>query len=347
SGCQGSWSASESSSWVSLAGSTNGSGSGSWTLVYYYDSNPGSSSRTAQVYFDGDFPPGSAFQLVQSASAACTPDSNTLCLLGSRFRVQADFRDYAGNTGKARAVPVTGDTGYFWFFSSANVEVVAKMVPFCSGTSGQIGVYAGGLTDVQVTLKVFDTSASIYREYSNPLGNPWLLIRDGPFGCSVADDGGPGGFDRPREESGDAAISAVLDSLLERHLGAAAADREGSGTTGTCTPDAYSLCLLNSRFKVEAEYRDYGGNRGFARAVALTPDTGYFWFFSAANVEVITKMVRFCDGSSGSIGIYAGGLTDVEVKLRVTDTVHGTYREYTNPLGAPWRLMRDGPFLCP
>ena len=276
--------------------------------------------------------------------ATCTTDANTLCLLGSRFRVQVDFLDYSGNAGSARAVSVTSDTGYFWFFNSANVEVVAKMVSFCNGTSGNVGVYAGGLTDVQATLKVMDTATNLYREYSNPLGNPWLLIRDGPFSCTTG-GGGPGGWGVPTAPLGGGA-NALLG------IGQAGPPEVEDAPVvpdlpASCSPDGYSLCLLNSRFKVEAEYRDYSGNRGFARAVSLTSDTGYFWFFNSANVEVVTKMVSFCGGGAGNVGIYAGGLTDVEVKLKVTDTVYGTYREYTNPLGASWQLIRDGPFTCP
>ncbi len=119
------------------------------------------------------------------------------------------------------------------------------------------------------------------------------------------------------------------------------------GASTSCTVDAYTLCLADGRFQVQADYRDYSGNGAAARAVALTNDSGYFWFFDSANVELVTKVVSFCSGSSGNWGLYASGLTDVQVTFKVLDTKYGTYRTYTNPLGSRFCTIADGPFSCP
>ncbi len=116
-------------------------------------------------------------------SSTCTADGTTLCLTSGRFKVQADYRDYGGNTGHGNAVALTGDSGYFWFFAQSNVELVAKMVSFCSGSSGNYGLYASGLTDVEVTFKVTDTKTGFYKEYHNALGNRFCTIADGPYTC--------------------------------------------------------------------------------------------------------------------------------------------------------------------
>ena len=121
----------------------------------------------------------------------------------------------------------------------------------------------------------------------------------------------------------------------------------GGGGGATCTPDTYSLCLFNGRFKVQADYKDYSNTRGQAKAVAFTSDTGYFWIFSDKNVEIVAKIVSFCDLPSKNYGFYAGGLTDIEVTLKVTDTKNNIYREYKNELNQPFTLKRDGPFPCP
>ena len=39
--------------------------------------------------------------------------------------------------------------------------------------------------------------------------------------------------------------------------------------------------------------------------------------------------------------VFAAGLTDVEVLVRVTDTVTGQAREYSNPQGTPFRPIQD------
>lgn len=114
--------------------------------------------------------------------SACTADATTLCLNGSRFRVTATYRDYAGHAGSAQGVPLTSDTGYFWFFARENVESVVKVLDFCS-VNGRWAVYATGLTDVEVSLTVTDTTSGAGKSWTNPLGTPFQLIRDAPFSC--------------------------------------------------------------------------------------------------------------------------------------------------------------------
>jgi hypothetical protein len=129
---------------------------------------------------------GSALAAAISESsplAACVANGTTLCLLGGRFQVRAAYRDYAGTAGTGQAVPLTSDTGYFWFFGASNVEAVVKMVSFCGGGTNNVAVYAGGLTDVGVTLTVTDVQTGLVKTYTNDLGTPFRLIRDGPFSC--------------------------------------------------------------------------------------------------------------------------------------------------------------------
>lgn len=120
-----------------------------------------------------------------------------------------------------------------------------------------------------------------------------------------------------------------------------------SGGTTSCAPDVTTLCLASKRFKVQATYRDYEGNSASARAVSLTDDSGYFWFFTSTNVELVGKVVSFCSGSAGNWGFYASGLTDVAVTFTVTDTKYGLVKTYQNALGNRFCTIADGPFLCP
>jgi hypothetical protein len=118
-----------------------------------------------------------------STGGPCTPDSQTLCLNNNRFKVQAAYRDYNGKTGMGSVQKLTDLAGYFYFFDVSNPEVLAKFVSFCSGSSGNWAIYASGLTDVQVTFMVTDTTTSLYKEYTNALGNKFCTIGDGPFTC--------------------------------------------------------------------------------------------------------------------------------------------------------------------
>lgn len=121
----------------------------------------------------------------------------------------------------------------------------------------------------------------------------------------------------------------------------------GGAAPTACAADARTLCLAGGRFQVRAAYRDYAGSAGTASAVGLTADTGYLWFFAPTNVEVVVKVVGFCGSGPGRYGVYAAGLTDVEVEIDVTDTRDGTAKRYTNPLGTPFLLVRDAAFACP
>jgi hypothetical protein len=121
----------------------------------------------------------------------------------------------------------------------------------------------------------------------------------------------------------------------------------GGPCPGSCIPDAGSLCLLGNRFRVTAEYTAYDGHHGPGKAASLTADTGTFWFFDSANVEAVVKMVSFCGSGSNNVAIYAGGLTDLGVTLTVTDGLTGLTKTYSNTLGNPFQLIRDGPFVCP
>jgi hypothetical protein len=72
----------------------------------------------------------------------------------------------------------------------------------------------------------------------------------------------------------------------------------------------------------------------------LTSDSGYFWFFDPSNVELIVKVLDGC-GVNGHFWVLAGGLTEVEVVVNVTDTVTGSTKTYTNPQGNPFSLISD------
>ncbi|HSN85959.1 MAG TPA: hypothetical protein VL025_04335, partial [Thermoanaerobaculia bacterium] len=58
--------------------------------------------------------------------------TSALPLHGGRFHVEATFRDpRTGITGAAESRPLTNDTGLLWFFDSANVELVVKVLEGC------------------------------------------------------------------------------------------------------------------------------------------------------------------------------------------------------------------------
>ncbi len=115
-----------------------------------------------------------------------------------------------------------------------------------------------------------------------------------------------------------------------------------------CEPGPATLCLNGGRFRVEIAWRTAGGAEGLGQAVPLTPDSGYFWFFDAANPEIFVKVLDACVDPFNHFWVFAAGLTDVETRLTVVDTATGDLRRYDKPQGQGFDPIRDtSAFDCP
>jgi hypothetical protein len=108
---------------------------------------------------------------------ACQSGPATLCLRGGRYRVQAAYEANEQMAGAARAVTLTGDSGYFWFFDELNIEVVVKMVAGCAVNHRQ-WVFTTGLTNVRVMLLVTDMETGATATYLNERGRPFAPVQD-------------------------------------------------------------------------------------------------------------------------------------------------------------------------
>jgi CSLREA domain-containing protein len=111
-----------------------------------------------------------------AVTKACVAGGNTLCLGDGRFKVTANWQSAAGS-GSASAVPLSGDSGYFWFFDPANVEVTVKALNGC-GSNHRFWFFTGGMTNVRVDLTVTDTRTGVVKTYSNPLGQTYRTVLD-------------------------------------------------------------------------------------------------------------------------------------------------------------------------
>jgi hypothetical protein len=101
----------------------------------------------------------------------------------------------------------------------------------------------------------------------------------------------------------------------------------------SCVPDVTTLCLNASRFKVQVAWQvPAQGTSGNGNGIALTTDTGEFWFFSANNIELVVKVV---DGRAfnNHFWVFYGALSNVQYTITVTDTSDGVVKTYQNPNG--------------
>jgi hypothetical protein len=240
------------------------------------------------------------------ATGACT-GGPSLCLAGNRFRAEVTWKNGSA-TAAARAVSISGDTGYFWFVDPANVELVVKVLDG-RGVNGSFWVFYGGLTNLAYTLTVTDTQTGAVRVYANPAGR-------------FASAGDTGAFPAA---GGAAAVSQAAAS-------AAAADLAEVADKAACSPSDGALCLNASRFRLQLSWKDGSGRTSAGHAVPLSGDTGYFWFTSPANVEVVVKVLD-ARGLNGHFWVFYGALSNLGYTLTVTDTQTGATKSYTNPPG--------------
>jgi hypothetical protein len=125
--------------------------------------------------FRTTYPHVAAF-LNPGGSDGCTTTETTLCLSNNRYRVTANWQS-ATDSGQAHVQPLTADTGYLWFFSASNVELIVKVLNACT-FAHKFWVFAGGLTNVQVTLTVTDTITGNVKTYLNPQSTAFRPIQD-------------------------------------------------------------------------------------------------------------------------------------------------------------------------
>jgi streptogramin lyase len=206
---------------------------------------------------------------------------------------------------------VTGPDGNLWFTSAFHIGRVT--------TSGVFTLFPdpGGDAPRGIT--------------AGPDGNVWYTESVGNNIGRIGMDGHMAEFRPPTVTSGPLDIAAGSDGAL--WFIESSANKIGRVTAGPCTPGAVSLCLNDSRFKVEASWRvPSQGTSGIGFPVRLTADTASFWFFTSSNVELVIKVV---DGRAVNqrFWVFYGALSDVEYTITVTDAVSGAVKTYSNPQG--------------
>ncbi|MDY7094854.1 MAG: hypothetical protein SX243_17920 [Acidobacteriota bacterium] len=253
-------------------------------------------------------------------SRTCVPRPGRLCLGDDRYEVLLDWRDpRSGELGRAEAQPYSGDTGHFWFFNEENLELMVKILDG-GPVNGYGWVFYGSLTDLAFWLSAVDLETGLSNTY----------VQRERETCGGADvrafplDGSLSDLSPPVPVAGPTAL--ISRTQPPRYLAAP--------TTGACTPDATTLCLLDGRFQLSLEWSDQRrpGRTGDGMAVEGTDQAGYFWFFQPSNLEL---MVKVLDGRpvNGNFWVFYGSLTDVEFTMTVTDTMTGAETIYHNEPG--------------
>ncbi|MEA2694835.1 MAG: hypothetical protein QOJ16_4222 [Acidobacteriota bacterium] len=114
-----------------------------------------------------------------------------LSLLGGHFLVTVD-RNGPGPSARAAAVPLGDESGYFWFFDSANLELTAKILDGRS-VNGHFWFFLASMTDIPFTVNVYDLGGGTCaadlatcprRTYVNPAGRNANFVDTSAFEAS-------------------------------------------------------------------------------------------------------------------------------------------------------------------
>lgn len=247
----------------------------------------------------------------------CLPDESTACLRGGRFQARALWHTPVRGYGVASASALSSETAAFTFFGSETIEIALKVLDGC-GLNDRFWVFAAGLTDVAVTLVVTDTVTGNVWSNLNALGSlhPSVLDIDALRGCG-----------QPFEAQPSASLASGLTPAF-------------LGAPDSCLGSESCLSLASGRYLVSADFAGPGGLGDSATAIPLSDASGLFWFFSDPNIELVVKLIDVCD-ELGQYWFYAAGLTNLEVELRVFDTISAVTRTFRNPYGTFFEPIRE------
>jgi hypothetical protein len=108
-----------------------------------------------------------------------------------------------------------------------------------------------------------------------------------------------------------------------------------------CVSNASTMCLNNNRFKLQLQWRAPNGTTGVGNlAPYSTADSGLFWFFNAANLEMLVKVLNGCS-INNHYWVFAAATTNVEYTLTVTDMKTGLTKQYFNHQGVAAPALTD------
>jgi len=114
----------------------------------------------------------------------------------------------------------------------------------------------------------------------------------------------------------------------------------------SCVPSTTTACLYN-RFMVEVTYDAKPQNgAGPASVILENQESVKFSFLTPGSIEVVVKILNSCASPAKKWKVLLGGLTNLGVSIKVTDTLNGAIKTYSNPKGRLFQAISDT-FNCP
>lgn len=118
--------------------------------------------------------------------------------------------------------------------------------------------------------------------------------------------------------------------------------------SATCTEDAFTMCLVNGRYKVTSHWQNQYATPVTTSNLSkakLTDVTGAFWIADAATYEYLIRIQT--GGGNGKAWIAIPTFTDVEFWVLVTDTVRNQLQVYHSAAGNRTLIYDPNAFIYP
>ncbi|HEY8019949.1 MAG TPA: NBR1-Ig-like domain-containing protein, partial [Thermoanaerobaculia bacterium] len=242
-----------------------------FTFPYTAPLAPGSYATHWQMLREGVAWFGGELTQTVAVNPAPAPVDRTLELFGRRFSVAVSWLDPAsGHAGFGRAVPGSDETGSFWFFSAANLELVVKALDG-RAVNGHYWLFYGALSDVEYWVTVTDLATGAVKTYHNPHGNlcgrgDTSAFSDAPATKSAALALPGTAVDGPASPAGLAGEGAWIAVPLPE---TGAPVGFASAAAATCAAGPQDLCLLGDRFRVSVRWHTPQGASGDGQATPV------------------------------------------------------------------------------
>jgi len=235
-------------------------------------------------------------------------------------------------------------------FNAATSQVELDCVVFKENTYRSTLDLVQDSSDIKLRIadlsNVFD--ATLTRDwtvdYSNDFANdPLVLNSDGSTTLSTF----PGSYQISAEQILiDLGLSILTGAVS---IGKISGNFSHFGENGTfeATPSnlIQTMLLNNDRFLVEVDWIDTASN-GTGEGILVTDNSAAFFFFDSSNVEILVRVFDACE-INDRFWVFAGGLTNVEYTLTVTDTNTGAQKTYNAPAASPEIIDTSSFSTCP
>jgi hypothetical protein len=282
---------------------------------------------------------------IDPATAVATPVGDAIAVPGTRygmdFNPTVDRIRIVSNSGaNVRRHPDTGalvatDGGLAYAAGDPN-EGDPAGAGGAAYTNSLAGATSTVLYDLELTNQSLVTQVPPNDGQLNTVGALDHAVTDGFAGFDIAYGAAKGWA---AYDAGDGTRLHEIDLVNGRATprGAIAGSPLVTGlaiapSEGPCLPTTTALCLQGDRFRVTATWETPAGDSGPARFSQLSHESGLFTFFEESNLEGSIKIIDGCSNND-FYWVFASGLTNLEVSIRVEDLESDAEFFIFNPQG--------------